>query len=384
MQTSEVYTSGTQRPDIKYKGVILPFSSLQPLEDLPFDIHGSRVLKLTEVPDSQKPPRYFLHLDPIDSGGSGSIHYGWDQKINRRVIIKAIDDLEGSNFSPGSQEALIHGKQDHPNIVKIFDVVQKYNPMRQKNTTYLILEDLTEKHYTPLNIYLKNHPKGLEATQVAQIMDQVVAGLSYLNKSKIVNIDQEEADPSQLNESKPRAKDPYIQHNGSIYHRDIKPKNIMIGPDGQIKILDFSIATNVPESNLENSYLGTLGYTAPEVMEGNIGMYNEQTDVYACGVILYELLTGTPLFQINHQESIDSQIQTYIEDVKDFSPSFLDTNSIKMEDMLVKNRCKALGLNPLQMGMLLTRCLAPNPKSRFTSLDEFREELQFTFTPSHS
>lgn len=80
-------------------------------------------------------------------------------------------------------------------------------------------------------------------------------------------------------------------HRAGLVHRDVKPENVLIGDDGQVKVADFGLVRTVDtQTSVSGALLGTVSYLAPEQI--GHGMVDQRTDVYACGVMLYEMLTG--------------------------------------------------------------------------------------------
>jgi len=100
----------------------------------------------------------------------------------------------------------------------------------------------------------------------------------------------------------------YLHSNG-VYHRDLKPENIIIGPDGEIHIIDFGTAllegTRRVTWRFGSDTFGTPDYMAPEQIQGKRG--DARTDVYALGIILYEMLTGTTPFHGDNALSVMNQ-----------------------------------------------------------------------------
>ena len=144
-------------------------------------------------------------------------------------------------------------------------------------------------------------------------------------------------------------------HDHDIIHRDIKPENILIGEDGQPVILDFGLALTkgshrVTYANL-SSTAGTPDYMAPEQIEGHRG--DRRTDLYALGVILFELLTGSPPFTgDNHLAVMAQHLQG--------APPRLDK---------VKP-----GVSP-QIAAVVARCLRRNPDDRYADMHALIHDL---------
>lgn len=83
-------------------------------------------------------------------------------------------------------------------------------------------------------------------------------------------------------------------HANGVIHRDIKPENIMIGRDGEIKLIDFGLSRKRESNNQMNTLAGTPYYMAPQVFDGS---YNYKCDIWALGVLMYVLLSGYLPFQ---------------------------------------------------------------------------------------
>lgn len=137
-------------------------------------------------------------------------------------------------------------------------------------------------------------------------------------------------------------------HDHEIVHRDIKPENILIGEDGQPVILDFGLALTrgahrVTYANLSNA-AGTPDYMAPEQIEGHRG--DRRTDLYALGVILYELLTGkTPFTGDNHLAVMAQHLKGALPRLDRVQP----------------------GVSP-QVAAIVARCLRRNPDDRYADM----------------
>jgi serine/threonine-protein kinase len=105
-----------------------------------------------------------------------------------------------------------------------------------------------------------------------------------------------------------------LAHQRGIVHRDIKPENVLLAGDGVVKILDFGIARAQQSDEVfrtrTNVILGTPAYIAPEVVKG--GVAKASADLYACGIMLYELIVGAPPFS---SESVSAMLVAHLEKV---------------------------------------------------------------------
>jgi len=144
-------------------------------------------------------------------------------------------------------------------------------------------------------------------------------------------------------------------HDQGIVHRDLKPENILITPDGQVKLADFGIALRMASRRLTFNHLtnavGTPDYMAPEQVRGERG--DNRTDIYALGVVLYELLAGrVPYPTTDALEAMRRKVQT--------------------EPPLV---CRARPDVSPQLEALVYRALRRRPQERYQSIAEVRHDL---------
>jgi predicted Ser/Thr protein kinase len=201
-------------------------------------------------------------VDEIGRGAMGVVYLAWDPLIGRQVALKVLQIS-----SPLSDEELrqirrrfIHEAQSagilsHRNIVTIHDVVEE----SEEHATFIAMEYVRG---TDVKQLLKGGPLDLGFT--GDVVSQVAEALDYA-------------------------------HARGVVHRDIKPANILITADRQVKITDFGIA-RMTSSNLtqDTQLLGTPNYMAPEQVLG--GELDHRVDVFALGVLLYEMLTGQKPF----------------------------------------------------------------------------------------
>ena len=196
--------------------------------------------------------------DRIGTGGMATVYRGQDEVLGRTVAIKTMlpqyanDPSFAARFK---QEAQAAAALQSPYIVSVYDWG------KDGDTYYIIMEYLRG---TDLKSGIKKHG-ALDCKKVAQIGSQIAQALS-------------------------------VAHRHDIIHRDIKPQNIMVQPDGNIKVMDFGIA-RAKNSHLtqDNSVLGTAHYVSPEQAQGkDLG---PTSDLYSLGVVMYEAATGRLPFE---------------------------------------------------------------------------------------
>ena len=196
----------------------------------------------------------------LGRGGMGVVYKAFDPVIQRLVAIKTITK---SAMQPSElqyaiarfrHEAQAVGRLSHPRIVAIYDYGE------DADIAYIVMELVNGKS---LFEHLQNKAK-FDLVAIGEIVRQLLDGISYA-------------------------------HTHGVVHRDIKPSNILVNEDGRIKLTDFGIA-HLDTSSLTQvgEIMGSPGYMSPEQFTGDAP--DEKSDLYAAGVIAYELLTGSKPF----------------------------------------------------------------------------------------
>jgi eukaryotic-like serine/threonine-protein kinase len=197
-------------------------------------------------------------LKLIGQGGMSKVYLAMDKRLNKQWAVKEIEknyrDKNSQVFIQSAiDEANMIKKLDHPSLPRIVDIIDHVDMI------YVIMDYIEGE---PLNKILEEYgaqPQDL----VIEWAKQLCEVLDYLHT----------CDPP-------------------IIYRDMKPANVMLKPDGNIKLIDFGIAREYKEQNLADTVsLGTKGYAAPEQFGGK-GQSDARTDVYCLGVTLYHLVTG--------------------------------------------------------------------------------------------
>ena len=197
-------------------------------------------------------------LKLIGQGGMSKVYLAMDKRLNKQWAIKEIEKrAKDKNNEVVIQSAIAEAnliKQlDHPAIVRIVDIIDNGNVI-------YIIEDYIEGE--TLSSILENNGAQPQELVIEWAM-QICEALEYLHTRK-----------------------------PPIIYRDMKPANVMLKPDGNIKVIDFGIAREYKDQSLADTVsLGTKGYAAPEQFGGK-GQTDARTDVYCLGVTLYHLVTG--------------------------------------------------------------------------------------------
>lgn len=197
-------------------------------------------------------------LKLIGQGGMSKVYLAMDKRLNKQWAVKEIEKRARDRnneivIQSAVAEANMIKQLDHPAIVRIVDIID------EKNVIYII-EDYIEGE--TLSSILENNGAQPQELVIEWAM-QLCSALEYLHTRR-----------------------------PPIVYRDMKPANVMVKPDGNIKVIDFGIAREYKEQGLADTVcLGTRGYAAPEQFGGK-GQTDARTDIYCLGATLYHLLTG--------------------------------------------------------------------------------------------
>src|SRR5437660_5254843 len=186
-----------------------------------------------------------------------SVYLAEDQELGRRVAIKLLDERHAQDeqfVERFRREAESAAGLSHPNVVSIYDRGEV------EGTYYIAMEYLDGKTLKELIVQ-----RGPTPVRVAiDYTRQILSALDFAHKNGIV-------------------------------HRDIKPHNVVVAPDGRLKVTDFGIARSGASQMTEaGSIIGTAQYLSPEQARG--APVDQRSDLYSVGIVLYEMLTGSVPF----------------------------------------------------------------------------------------
>lgn len=264
----------------------------------------------------------YLILGNIGSGGMANVFLARDLILDREVAIKVLryDFLnDQSAIRRFQREMLASTELVHPNIVTVYDAGQ------EGETQFLVME----------------YVKGMDLKRYIQTQYPIPYG-------RIVDIMQQILSAVAL------------AHQHRIIHRDLKPQNILIDESGTVKITDFGIAVALSGTSITqtNSMLGSVHYLSPEQARGS--MATNQSDIYAIGIILYEMLTGKVPF--DGESAVTIALKHFQEELP----------SVRLYDRHV----------PQSLENVVLKATAKDPIDRYQSAEEMSADLATALDPS--
>lgn len=258
--------------------------------------------------------RYHL-VEPLARGGMATVWIADDPVLSRRVAVKILrDDLAADEGTRARfrREAISAARLNHPNVVATYDTGD------DDGTAYIVME-------------LIDGPT----------VRQLLLEQGRLPIREAIRIGMQVADALEA------------AHRAGIVHRDVKPPNVLVPPSGPVKVTDFGIAkaTGADDLTRTGMVMGTARYLAPEQVNGQ--PTDARTDVYALGLLLYEMLCGRPPF------GGDTDVATAMARLTTSAPS------IRAQRPNV----------PQSLDDVVHRCLARDPARRFVSAADTRAAL---------
>lgn len=266
-------------------------------------------------------------LELIGRGGMAEVYLGRDKRLSRTVAIKLLrsDIAEDPTFQARfRREAQSAAALNHPAIVGVYDFGEEVVTRADGSTQtvpYLVME-YVQGHTVR---ELLSEGEAVPIDEAGEIVSGVLQALGY-------------------------------SHRNGIVHRDIKPGNIMLTNTGEVKVMDFGIARAIEDSAITvtqtHAVVGTAQYLSPEQARGEV--VDARSDIYSCGCLLYELLTGRPPFKG------DSAVAIAYQHVRELPvpPSQIAPDV------------------PESMDRVVMKALAKHREDRYQNADQMRADLQ--------
>ncbi len=253
-------------------------------------------------------------LDRVGSGGMSDVYKARDHILGRDVAVKVLKQefADDVNFvAKFRTEAQSAARLESPNIVNIYDV-------GNADGVYFIVMEYVEG--ITLKTYVEKKGQ-LNFKECISIAMQVSRGIQ-------------------------------AAHNKGIIHRDIKPQNIMISKEGQVKVTDFGIAKASTPNTIHADVMGSVHYASPE--QARNGFVDGKSDIYSLGIVMYEMITGRLPF--DGDTAVAVALQHLQEDM--VSPS------VYAPDI------------PISLEKIILKCTAKSPERRYASIDELIVDLR--------
>ena len=259
----------------------------------------------------------------LGEGGMGLVRLATQVALDREVAVKTLRTSSDDSAPKLLQEAYVTGRLEHPNIVPIYTLGRDENDI-----PLIVMKRIEGVSWAEVLHDADALPsEKVDLTWHLEILIQVCNALRYA-------------------------------HSRHIIHRDIKPENVMIGPFGEVYLLDWGIAISIdpdgsgllPHRNDVKGLAGTPHYMAPEMTDNDASDHDERTDVYLLGATLHELLTGAPrhvgknLFEV--------------------MKSAFESTPFEYDESL-----------PQELAQIANRAMSQAKEERFSSVDEFRDAV---------
>ncbi|EEH10784.1 cyclin-dependent protein kinase PhoA [Histoplasma capsulatum G186AR] len=272
---------------------------------------------------------------PLGEGTYATVYKGRNRQTAQMVALKEIHlDSEEGTPSTAIREISLMKELKHENILSLYDIIHTENKL-------MLVFEFMDKD---LKKYMEVRNNQLECATIKDFMHQLLRGVAFC-------------------------------HHNRILHRDLKPQNLLINANGQLKLADFGLARafGIPVNTFSHEVV-TLWYRAPDVLLGS-RMYNTSIDIWSAGCIMAEMYAGRPLFPGSTNEDQLQKIFRLmgtpserswpgISQFPEYKPNFLVYAAQDLS--LILPRIDNLGLD------LLNRMLQLRPEMRISAADALR------------
>ncbi len=253
----------------------------------------------------------------LGSGGMSTVYLAQDEVLDRPVAVKLLHreiSEEADQLERFRREARAAARLSHPNLVGVIDAGE------DESRPYIVFEYVEGQ---TLKKRIQGSDGGLEVDEAVAYAIEIGRGLSAAHSRKLI-------------------------------HRDVKPQNVLLDPDGRAKVTDFGIARSLESEGLTATgrVLGTTDYVSPEQAMGDDA--DERSDVYSLGVVLYEMLTGDVPFKAETQVGVAMKhVNNPMPDIRTKRPEV-----------------------PLHVAGVIARSTAKDPRDRYASVSEMVMDLE--------
>ena len=271
----------------------------------------------------------------VARGGMATVYLAEDNRLDRKVAIKVIhphlanDQTFREKFV---REAKIAAKLSHPNLVNVFDQAEDGDVvfLAMEYISGITLRDALDKF------------GAISAERALDVFEPIIAALA-------------------------------AAHSAGVLHRDLKPENVLLSDDGKVKLSDFGLARPISAQTQTGGVVGTVAYLSPELVSR--GVADARSDVYAAGIMLFELLTGQQPFK--GEQAVQVAMQHANSEVP--PPSSINSSVPELLDEIVLWATAKLPQNrpsdAMELHKILVRAKADlkNPKKSSDLTQKLRE-----------
>ena len=253
--------------------------------------------------------------EKLGEGGMGVVYKAEDTKLERGVALKFLSPLlvqDAEVRRRFEREAKAAAALSHPNVCMVHEIDEADGRM------FIAMEFVEGE-----SLDKKIEPGPLKLEEALDIAGQIAKGLE-------------------------------AAHNKKIYHRDIKPQNVMVGEDGHVTVMDFGLAQLADRSRLtrDDTTLGTVTYMSPEQTEGS--GTDHHTDIWSLGVVLYEMITGQQPFKGDYEQAVMYSILN------------------EQPEPITALRTGV----PMELERVVNKCLGKRPEERYQAAADLIVDLQ--------
>ncbi|HSP91427.1 MAG TPA: protein kinase [Vicinamibacterales bacterium] len=307
-------------------------------------------------------------VGPLGAGGMGEVYRARDTKLNRDVAIKILPDVfahDSERVARFTREAQTLASLNHPNIAQIFGVLEEDQPAH----VHALVMELVEGE--ELSTIIARHAGSSATSSSGWSPGASAPGMPL---AEALPIARQIADALEA------------AHEQGIIHRDLKPANVKVRPDGTVKVLDFGLAKALDPAGASGGgeamhsptltaratqlgmIIGTAAYMAPEQARGKA--VDRRADIWAFGVVLYEMLTGRRAFDPSRASGSPRATS------RGEGDSVVETLAAVLHQDIDFGALPAA--TPDGVRRLLRRCLEKDPRRRLSSIGDARLELDET------